>query len=104
MKATLRSFWGVEMSEQADASEIWFERIGPTLGWFGSYSPTTMKGFYVLLAHMLPVLMLWVVPLSLLAHFEVVAGPVVFVLVFPVVIGCLVSLMRTAHRHSAPRT
>jgi len=48
----------MKMYERIDHSEIWFERIGPTIGWFGSYSPTTMKGFYVLMAHMLPVLTL----------------------------------------------
>jgi hypothetical protein len=104
MKASLLSFHGVEMDEQTDASEIWFERIGPTFGWFGSYIPTTMKGFDALLMHILPVLILWVLPLSLLGHFEVVAEPVVFALVFPVVIGCLVSLMRIAHRHSLAPT
>jgi hypothetical protein len=92
------------MNEQTDTPEIWFERIGPTIGWLGSYSPTTTKGLYVLLMHMLPVLIFWVFPLSLLGHFDMVPGPVVFGLAIPIVIGCLVSLMRIAHRHSAPQT
>lgn len=90
-----------KMDEQADTAEIWFERIGPTLGWFGTYNPTTMRGVYVLMAHM-AVILLWLVPFAALAHFGVIAGPVALGLVIPVVLACCLSLMRTAHRHSAP--
>lgn len=93
----------LRMSEPSDSSEIWFERIGPTFGWLGSYSPITTKGLHVLLMHMLPVLFLWVLPLTLLGHLQVVSETMTFILVVPVVIGCVVSLMRTAHRHSAPQ-
>lgn len=89
------------MDEQADTAEIWFERMGPTLGWFGSYNPTTMRGFHVLLAHM-AVALIWLIPFALLGHFGVIADSVAFGLATPVVLGCLVSLMRTAHRHSVP--
>ena len=62
-----------------------------------------MKGFYVLLMHMIPVLVLWVLPLALLAQFGGLPEKAAFLLVVPVVVASLVSLMRTAHRHSVPR-
>lgn len=91
------------MTEPQEASEIWFERIGPTFGWLGSYNPITAKGLYVLLAYFLSLLLLWVLPISLLAEFDLLPGGVALALAIPVVCGGLLSLMRTAHRHSAPR-
>ena len=91
------------MDNQTDTPEVWFERMGPTFGWLGSYIPITMKGFYVLLLHILPVMVLWMLPLSVLAKFELVPEPIVLALIAPLAIGSLVSLMRTAHRHSVPR-
>ena len=90
------------MDDPDEASEIWFEPMGPTIGWVGSYMPVTMMGFYVLLAHTLPVLLLWVLPLSLLGHFEIVPGGMLFGFAVPVVVGSLLLLMRTAYRHSRP--
>lgn len=89
------------MDEQTDAPEIWFERIGPTLGWFGSYNPTTMRGFHALLTHV-AIALLWLLPFALLGHFKVLSGPLALGLAIPGTLGCLVSLMRTAHRHSVP--
>jgi hypothetical protein len=91
------------MEEPDQGTEIWFERLGPTLGWFGSYSPISMKGFYALLAHTLPVLALWVLPVSLLAQFKRIPSAVALPVVAPVVVASLLLLMRTAHRHSLPR-
>ena len=92
------------MDDAEPASEIWFERIGPSFGWWGSYMPTTMRGFYAVLMHTLPLLVLWVLPLSLLAQFGTLSSAATFLLVMPAVVGCLTLLMRTAYRHSSPRT
>ena len=92
------------MSEPGEAPEIWFERIGPTIGWLGSYSPVSIKGFYVMLAYTLPVLFLWVLPISLLAQFDIMSAEAALLTAVPVVCVCLISLMRTAYRHSAPRS
>lgn len=92
------------MNDTEPASEIWFERLGPTFGWLGSYVPTTMRGFYVLLMHTLPVLVFWVLPFALLAQIGALSKAATFLIVTPVVVGCLTMLMRTAYRHSSPRT
>jgi hypothetical protein len=103
VERSLRSFDGVEDDRAERPVRVWFERIGPTFGWLGSYSPITTKGFYVLLMHLLPVLVSRALPLSLLGHFQVVSATTALLFVAPVVIGCLLSLMRTAYRHSARR-
>jgi hypothetical protein len=89
------------MSAPERELEVWFESFGPRIGWFGSYLPTTARGLYVVMGH-IGFISAWALPVALLYQFRVLSDAWTIALGFPVLMGGLVSLLRTASRHSAP--
>ncbi len=90
------------MVHSDDRSEIWFERLGPSIGWLCSYSPITGRGLYVLLGHVFGACFA-IGPILLLEHANLLSPKPALFIAGLIALASGVSLMRTAHRHSVPR-
>ena len=90
------------MVHSDDRSEIWFERLGESIGWLCSYSPITARGLYVLLGHLFGACFA-IGPLLLLEHADLLSPKATLFVGGLIALASGVSLMLTAYRHSVRR-